>query len=96
MPNTYKSGNVVKVSAVFTDQFGALIDPSVVSIKVVHPNGTIDNFTYVVSGTIIRESVGKYYILRDTTGEIGVCQHTWKSAGLGQAEDNGTFIVIGQ
>lgn len=92
--NTHDLGDIVKVSATFTnpDNDDALLDPSVVKLSVKNPSGTVTTYTYLDGVVIVRDSVGLYHALIDAD-EAGTWYYRWWSTGTGQAAQEKQFNV---
>jgi hypothetical protein len=89
--NLYQVGDLVRISAVFRDIAGALVDPSTVSLKVTKPSGTQNTYTFALS-QVIKDSTGNYHY--DASADAaGLWRYTWSSTGSGQAAENGEFRV---
>jgi hypothetical protein len=58
--NLYQVGDLVRISAVFRDIAGALVDPSTVSLKVTKPSGAQNTYTFALS-QVIKDSTGNYH-----------------------------------
>ena len=80
----------------FTDQNGALIDPSEASVDVLDPTNTLTTYAYDGGhGDVSRVSTGVYAYNVDTTDLAGRWQwRFWSPPGQGQTADAGQFIVM--
>ena len=69
MANSYDVGDGIRLKAWFTVT-GILTDPTIVSLDVREPNGTITNYQYT-SGTVSKEANGKFFhdIFVDAPGQ---------------------------
>lgn len=90
---TYMSGSLVRSSAQFNDITGALADPTTVTFKYQIGSGSVTD----LSGSIVKESTGKYHCDVDTTGFTGpgtaVYVVEWKGVGAVQAINSDTWSV---
>lgn len=91
--NVYQKGDLVRVSATFTDVNDSLIDPDTVVINITSPDGVTTSVDYASSPSVlIRESTGSYYYQADAD-QVGDWHYTWVSTGIGQATQIGQFAV---
>lgn len=91
--NTYALGNLVRVSAAFTNSAGAAVDPAVVKCQVRTPAGVTTTYTYGVDAGLTRSATGAFYLDVDANAE-GVWRYRWYSTGSGQAADEAAFEVL--
>lgn len=92
--NTYLTGALVTVSTQtgpFSDSTGTPVDPSVVTLAIRDPTGTVTTYTYGSSG-INRVSTGIYTYNVDTTGLPGRFEYKWVGTGDCQALDIEQFL----
>lgn len=83
--NSYDLGDLVRVTATFTDGItAAALDPAVVKLLVRNPAGNTTTYTYGVGSYITRSGVGVYYAEIDADDD-GIWHYRWKSTGTGQA-----------
>lgn len=91
--NTYALGSLVRVSAVFTDEAGAPIDPTTVKCAVLAPGELPAVQTYSAGGgSITRTSAGQYHMDIDAAA-VGEYHYRWYSSGTGQAAAESYFMV---
>jgi len=88
----YIVGDLVRVTANFTDINGVLTDPSLINLGIKLPSGDIDYVTYS-GGEIEREATGIYYYDIDVE-TAGVYRIYWWSEGPAQGAGNDLFYVI--
>jgi hypothetical protein len=88
----YQKGDMVRVTGVFTDLLGALIDPTSTSFKATKPSGSLLSYTYPT--TIVRDSLGNFHI-DVSVDEVGTWYYRWESTGVGQASEPAEFVVTG-
>jgi hypothetical protein len=88
--NVYKLGALARISGVFKDVAGNLIDPTTIALRVSKRSGTS---TYTFAGsTVIKDSTGNYHV--DVSAlERGTWLYEWRSTGTGQAAEHGEFVV---
>lgn len=89
--NVYQKGDLARVSGIFKDLAGALIDPSTIALKVTKPSGTTTAYTFA-GGTVIKDSTGNYHVDVSVT-EGGPWFYKWETTGTGQAAEHGEFMV---
>jgi hypothetical protein len=80
--NTYHSGANVRFSVVFRDPTtGAVVDPTTVVFKIRRPDtGAVTTWTYLVVGSIVRDSAGNYHA--DYTCDFpGEWYYRWEASG---------------
>jgi hypothetical protein len=89
----HNKGDLVRVTGVFKDINGTLVDPTTVTLKVMDPSGNIDTYTYAASpNEIIRLSIGTFY--RDVNAdESGEWRLEWQSTGDAQGSQLTQFVV---
>lgn len=82
MANSYPVGSNVRFSVVFTEvATGALVDPTTVIFRIKTPEtGAVTTWTYLVLGSIVRDSIGRYHA--DYTCDFpGDWYYRWEAAG---------------
>ncbi len=90
--NIYDNGDLIIVSAVFTDSVGAAIDPSTVTFKFKDPAGTTTTYLYGTDAELVRDSVGNYHVDLSPTVR-GDYLYRYESTGTGQAAEEHSFSV---
>jgi len=91
--NIHDLGDVVRVSATFTDaDTDALIDPDVVKLSIRTPAGIVTTYTYGVGGSVVKQAVGQYYSVINSN-QAGFWFYRWWSAGYGQTAREKEFKV---
>lgn len=88
----YAAGNKVRLSVAFTDNAGAAIDPTSLSLKYGFSVQAITTQLYN-PGNVVRDSTGNYHYDFDTTGTIGKLSYEWIATGTGQASVPGSIII---
>jgi hypothetical protein len=88
----YQRGDLVRISGVFKDIAGTLIDPSTVALNVSKRSGPT---TYTYPATVIKDSAGNYHVDVSAT-ERGTWLYEWVTTGTGQAAEHGEFVVEGR
>lgn len=97
--SNYYFTNVVRVTAAFTDPVtGFALDPTVVKLTF-GVKGLPTTWTYLVTGAIIRDSLGNFHADLDTssavlTGKPTIWTYEWTSTGTGQAANLGQFNIL--
>ena len=95
----YVERNVVRVTAAFTDPVTLLpLDPTVVKLTF-GTKTSPTTWTYLGTGSIIRDSLGNFHADLDTTGGVIGGKPTnwyyeWTSTGTGQAANSGQFTIM--
>lgn len=92
--NFYDDGDLVRARGTFTDEDGTPQDPEEVAIQ--HRFGNSESVTkiYGTDVEVVREDVGIYYMMIDTTGSKGMtCRYRVYSTGNGQTAEEGRFFV---
>lgn len=90
--NTYDFGDLVPVKVVFRSAIGASLDPDVVHLRLVAPDGTDTVYTYGSGPQIVRDDVGVYHANIDAE-QPGMWSYRWWSTGNGQAAKQRRFNV---
>lgn len=90
--NSYVKGNLVRVSGLFTDDAGAVLDPTVVKCAVLAPGELPVSYTYGTDTDVIRDGAGQYHLDIDAQAE-GVWRYRWHSTGNGQAANEAAFEI---
>lgn len=86
-------GCKLRLTAVFTDSSGAVIDPATVKFSYRSDAiGTTTTYTYPVS-SLTKVSTGIYYSDIDTAETPGRYEWSWAATGTGQAAEHGEFYV---
>ena len=88
----YIVGDLVRVTANFTDIEGTLTDPSQINLGIKYPSNDISYVTYS-GGEIERDSIGVYYYDIDVDTP-GVYKIYWWSEGPAQGAGQDLFYVI--
>lgn len=92
----YIEGQLVRLSASFTDAAGAAADPDTVTFRhqpVSVSGSTVTTHTYPSGSTdIVRDSTGEYHI-DVSMDDPGTHYWRWESTGDAQAADQGQLIV---
>ncbi len=90
--NAYDKGDVVVVSAVFTDRNDALLDPTALTFTFKDPNGAAITYVFGVDSELVKDSVGNYHVDLKPTID-GYWRYKYQSTGIGQAAEEGQFQV---
>lgn len=91
--NTYVKGSLVRVSGTFTDEAGAVLDPTAISVSVLKPGAVLPTVkTYGADSEVVKDATGQYHI--DVNADTsGVWRYRWQSTGTGQAANESAFEV---
>jgi len=90
--NVYDIGDLVKVSATFTDVTDDAIDPDVVIFAFKDPVGATTTYTYNEDAELVRDSLGTYHV-NVSVDSAGTWYYRWSSTGTGQAAEEDHFVV---
>jgi hypothetical protein len=90
--NSYDTGDLIVLKAVFTDRLAALIDPSTVAFRIKTPSNIVTMYTFGTDAELIKDSVGNYHI-DISVMESGDWYYRFESTGTGQAAEEGQFRV---
>lgn len=86
-------GDLARFSVTFTDAAGAPTDPTTVTLRLLHPDGsTAITYVYGTDAALIRDDVGAYHAdyLLDT---VGYWVWRWEGTGLVQAAVEGRIVT---
>lgn len=89
---TYVTQNVVRLSAVFTDDDEAAMDPTDVYLTIQGPDLVETTYHYGVDVDLVKDSKGHYHYDKSLP-DAGVYQYYWHSTGTGTASARGSLIV---
>lgn len=92
MATTYDVGDLVRLSAAYTDGTGAAVDPTVVKLSYHFYGGATVTLVYLTDLALIRDSAGHYHADVSVTG-AGRMDYRWWSTGTGQASEEGAVSV---
>lgn len=91
--NVHHKGDLVRISGVFKDINGTLVDPATVQLQVQDPSGNVTTYSEDVSPTEVeRASTGNYYV-DQVVDEAGEWHYWWIATGTGQGTEPGQFVV---
>ena len=91
--NTYDVGDVVRVSAAFTNASDVAADPTTVKLYYRDPSdGTITELEYGQDAEIVKESTGNYYADLEPDA-AGVWFYKWEGSGSVTATVEGFYKV---
>jgi hypothetical protein len=91
----YIEGQLVRLSAAFTDAAGAAADPTTVTLKYLPasaPGATTTTLTYPEDTEIVKDSTGNYHYDLPLD-DPGAWVWRWESTGDAQAATQGEFSV---
>ena len=89
---TFDVGDLVKLTAAFTNSAGAASDPAGLTFKVKNPNGNVTTYVYGTDSEVVKASVGNYYVEISAT-LAGTWHYRFAGTGNGQAADEGSFSI---
>lgn len=90
--NVYDVGDLVTVSAAFTDVNGDPADPAAVSLAFEDPAGTVTTYVFGTDPEVVKDSVGNYHVDIDADS-AGDWHYRWIATGAGQGAQIGQFAV---
>jgi hypothetical protein len=88
----YDLGDLVRVSAAWTNAAGTAIDPTAVFAKYKDPSGSTTTLTYGTDLALVKDSTGNYHVDIDAN-EAGTWRYRFYSTGTGQGAEEGNFYV---
>ena len=88
--NSYDKGDLVRLTATFTNSAGVATDPTTVTCRVKSPT-TTTVYTYN-PGTVLKDSTGVYH-LDVSASAVGQWYYRWEGTGAVEQADEGTFVV---
>ena len=84
----YLVGNMILMTAAFTNAAGGAADPDTVTCTVKAPNGE------TIAATVVRDSTGLYHVDFSTTGlPAGKYVYRWAGVGTIEAAAEGGFTL---
>lgn len=91
--NTYDVGDLVRLSATFTDAAGQYCDPTVVCFSVLPPSQSIGTtYTYGTDPEVVKDSQGHYHMDINIT-DWGIWHYRAYATGTGQGAEHWKFVV---
>ena len=87
----YDIGDYARLSATFTSA-GVYLDPTLVTLKVKDPTGTVTTYTFGTSPILIRHDTGQYRFDYNIT-MAGTHYYRWSGTAPCQAAGEGLFTV---
>lgn len=92
-PGKISIGQKIPITNAFSDEAdGSAIDPTTVKVMIQKPDGTQTTKAYGTDADLVRDAVGVYY-LNLTPDQAGRWIYHWITTGVGQAANQGSFIV---
>jgi hypothetical protein len=89
---SYHVGDLVRISAAFTNAAGTAVDPTAVFAKYKDPSGNTTTLEYLVDAALVKDSTGNYHVDIDVD-EVSRWRYRFYSTGTGQAANEGSFDV---
>lgn len=94
--NSYDKGDLVRISAAFTNVSSVATDPSTIVCRVRRPQGSITLYTYGTDAALVKSGTGNYYVDL-TTDQSGVWYYRFEGTGaVVQAEEDSFFVEVSQ
>lgn len=88
----YTIGNLIRVSAAFTNSGGSAVDPGQVRAKVKSPLGVITTYTYGTDAALVKDSTGNYHLDVEPTVQ-GVWKYRWEGLTSNKGAGESSFTV---
>ena len=88
----YDIGDLVRLSAEFTDAVGAYHDPTAVYCRYSDPSGNETTLQYGVDVALVRDSEGHYHV-DVAIDEAGRWPYRWYATGTGQSAGTARLVV---
>lgn len=97
MPNVYDVGDLVKISAIFTDEDDKATDPTVTTFQVTDPLGNTTTHVYgEEDGEMVGPNegldTGNFYV-NVSIDKARTWYWRWSGTGAVQAAEEGSFVV---
>jgi hypothetical protein len=89
--NAYDAGDIVRVTASFTNSAGAAVDPSSLQLQYQPPTNVTTALAYG-DGNVIKSSSGLYYADL-AVNSSGTWKYRWNGTGSNAAAAEGMFQV---
>lgn len=91
--NEYDKGDLVKMTANFTDANDTAADPNTVTFKLKEPDGEVTTYESGTDPELVKESVGEYYVEKKVD-QIGEHYYRFEGDGNVTAAGEGSFYVV--
>lgn len=88
----YTIGNLIRVSAAFTNSGGSAVDPGQVKAKLKSPLGVITTYTYGTDAALVKDSTGNYHLDVEPTVQ-GVWKYRWEGLTSNKGAGESSFTV---
>jgi len=88
----YCVGDLLRVSATFTNSAGSEIDPTAVLFSFKDPSGNKTSYTYGLHEQLVKDDTGDYHV-DISMDESGKWYYRFYSTGTGQAAEEGEFKI---
>jgi hypothetical protein len=88
----YDIGDLVRLSASFTDSDLVSRDPTAVTVRVKTPSGVATAYVYGIDASVVKDSTGHYHIDVSVT-ETGIYRWRWEGTGAIQAAEEASITV---
>lgn len=90
--NIYQIGDLIRVSALFTDAAGVAVDPTGIVAKYKNPANTITTLTYPTDAPLVKDSTGNYHV-DIAVATTGIWYYRFTGTGAVTAADEHRFYV---
>jgi hypothetical protein len=89
--NAYDKGDLVRVTATFTNSAGAATDPTAVTCRVKSPTATTV-YVYGTDAALVKDATGVFH-LDVSAATAGQWYYRWEGTGAVEQADEGAFVV---
>lgn len=91
MPNVYDVGDLVRISAVFTNKDDEPTNPTVTTFKITDPLGNTTTYVYGVGADIVRDSTGHFHV-DISVDQVKTWYYRWEGTGALQAAEEARLV----
>lgn len=92
MASKFDVGDVTRISVVFKNLAGTVVDPTVVKISIKLPTDVVLEYTYLIGAEVIKDSTGTYHMDYPITID-GMHYYKWTGTGAVYAAEESQFFV---
>ena len=92
MANSFDIGDVARLTVVFKNLAGSVVDPTAVKVYIKLPTDAFLEYTYLVGAEVIKDSVGTYHMDYPITMD-GMHYYKWTGTGAVYAAEESQFFV---
>ena len=92
MASKFDVGDVTRISVVFKNLAGTVVDPTVVKIRIKLPTNVELAYEYLIGAEVIKDSTGTYHMDYPITMD-GMHYYKWTGTGAVYAAEESQFFV---